>query len=370
MRPASPLSRQRVAFVLADLEAGGAQRVILTVARHLDRDRAAPFLVVVNPWGPLGRDLPQSLPTHRMNATRLRHAVPGLVRYLRRLRPHVVVTTVSHLNLGMLAVRRFLPPGTRLFVREANTPGVRLQGTAHPKAYRFFYRLLYPRSDGILCNSRHMKEDMAALVPSAAGRIHVVPNPVDVERIRAAARGGDNPFPSEGIHLVSVGRLTRQKGYDLLLRAVAAASREAAGLGLTLVGDGPEAAALQGLARELGLQDAVVFAGHRDNPCPFMAHADLFVSSSRYEGSPNAVLESLACGTPVLAFDCPGGTGEILSEGRNGWLVPAEDTGAMADRLVRIVRSRAWENMDAERLVPETHECGNAVRAYESLLIG
>jgi len=363
------LSRQRVAFVLADLEAGGAQRVILTVARHLDRNRAAPFLVVVNPWGPLGRDLPESLPTHMMNATRLRHAVPGLVRYLRRLRPHVVMTTVSHLNLSMLAVRRFLPPGTRVFVREANTPSVRLQGTAHPKAYRFFYRLLYPHSDGILCNSRHMKQDMAALIPSAAGRIHVVPNPVDVDRIRAAAHGGDNPFPSEGIHLVSVGRLNRQKGFDLLLRAVAAASRDVAGLSLTLVGDGPEAAALKDLAKELGLQDAVVFAGHRDNPCPFMAHADLFVSSSRYEGSPNAVLESLACGTPVLAFDCPGGTGEIITEGRNGWLVPAEDIGTMASRLIEIVRTRAWEKMDPERLVPEAHECGNAVRAYESLLI-
>ncbi len=359
----------KAVFVLADLESGGAQRVVLTVVRHLNRDRIEPFLVVVNPWGPLRRDLPGSLPVHMMDVARLRHAIPGLVRYLRRLRPDVVVTTVSHLNLGILAVRRFLPSGTRVFVREANTPSVRLQSTAHPKAYRFLYRRLYPCSDGILCNSQYMKQDMVGLIPSAAGRIHVIPNPVDEERVRANILRSGNPYRTGGINLVSVGRLNRQKGYDLLIRAVSDACHEVAGLSLTLVGDGPEAGVLKGLSKELGLQNAVVFAGHQDNPYPVMAHADLFVSSSRYEGSPNAVLESLACGTPVLAFDCPGGTGEIITEGLNGWLVPAEDTGAMAAKLIEIVRGRAWENMNAGRLLPESFECANAVRAYESLLI-
>ncbi len=339
--------------------------MVLTVVRHLNRDCIEPFLVVVNPWGPLRRDLP----VHMMDVARLRHAIPSLVRYLRRLSPDVVVTTVSHLNLGMLAVRRFLPSGTRVLVREANTPSVRLQSTAHPKAYRLLYRCLYPCSDGILCNSQYMKQDMVGLIPSAAGRIHVIPNPVDRERVSENILRSGNPYQTGGIHLVSVGRLNRQKGYDLLIRAMGDACHEVAGLSLTLVGDGPEEAALKELSRELGLQDAVLFAGHQDNPYPFMAHADLFVSSSRYEGSPNAVLESLACGTPVLAFDSPGGTGEIITEGHNGWLVPAEDVGAMTARLNEIVRNRAWELVAADHLLPEAFECGNAVRAYEALLM-
>lgn len=343
--------------------------MILTVVRHLNRDRIEPFLVVVNPWGPLRRDLPESLPVHMMDVARLRHAIPGLVRYLRRLRPHVVVTTVSHLNLGMLAVRRFLPSGTRVFVREANTPSVRLQSTAHPKAYRFLYRCLYPCSDGILCNSQTMRQDMVGLIPSAAGRIHVIPNPVDREQVSENILRSGNPYQTGGIHLVSVGRLNRQKGYDLLIRAVSHARHEVAGLSLTLVGEGPEEAALKGLSKELGLHDTVVFAGHQDNPYPFMAHADLFASSSRYEGSPNAVLESLACGTPVLAFDCPGGTGEIITEGVNGWLVPAEDTGAMAAKLIEIARHRSWKGLEVESLLPDRFLCSNAVKAYESLLI-
>lgn len=359
----------KAAFILADLEAGGAQRVILTVVRRLEQSRVEPVLVVVNPWGPLRPDLPESLPVHMMNVARLRQAIPGLVSLLRRLRPDVVVTTVSHLNLSLLAVRRFLPKSTRVMVREANTPSARLKSTAHPRAYGFLYRRLYPKADTIICNSEYMKQDMAEFLPSAAGRIRVISNPVDTERIQSLISMGENPYGAESINLVSVGRLNRQKGYDLLIRAVAALRSEMIDFRLTLVGEGAERGALEGLVMEMGLQDRVIFAGHQDNPYPYMAYADLFVSSSRYEGSPNAVLESLACGTPVLAFDCPGGTREIVTEGVNGWLVPAEDTEAMTAKLIGTARKGLWKEMEGKSLLPASFECENAVRAYESLLM-
>ena len=370
MRYVSASMNPRVAFVLADLEAGGAQRVLLTVVRHMDRNRVRPVLVVLNPRGPLRGELPEGVKRFIVGGSRLRLAVPGLIRCLRRLRPDVIVSTVSHLNLVLLGVRDLLPRPARLLVREANTPSVRLRNTEHPSAYRFFYRRLYPRADGILCNSQSMRQDVVRLLGHDDGRLHVLPNPVDIERIRARVEEAENPLEPGRVHLVSVGRLNRQKGYDLLLRAFQGALKGVPGLHLTVVGEGEERTGLDRLRTTLGLQERVTLAGHRENPYPFMAHADLFVSSSRYEGSPNAVLESLACGTPALAFDCPGGTGEILREGRNGWLVPAEDTGAMAAKLIGVIRSRAWEGLDTERLLPPVHECGSAVRAYESLLLG
>jgi glycosyltransferase involved in cell wall biosynthesis len=98
-----------------------------------------------------------------------------------------------------------------------------------------------------------------------------------------------------------------------------------------------------------------------------MAHADLFISSSRYEGSPNAVLESLACGTPVLAFDCPGGTKEIICEDENGWLVPGEDIGAMATKLIKIVKKKAWNSLDAHSLLPSKHSIENVMAVTEQI---
>lgn len=358
---------ERAVFVLADLEAGGAQRVVLNLAGHLDPVRVRPHLVVVNPWGPLGRDLPRDIPIHCIGKRRLRHALPGLLDTIRRLRPCAVVTTVSHLNLALLAARFWLPDETRLFVREANTPSIRLQKTRHPYSYRLLYRILYPRADAILCNSEAMRRDMVRSLYLPPGRIRVIPNPVDTARVTARISGSKNPYSGHNVQLVSVGRLHEQKGFDLLIRVFKWALDKEPGMHLTLVGGGGEEGRLVELSRRLGVRDALTFAGHRDNPYPYMAHADLFISSSRYEGSPNAVLESLACGTPVLAFDCPGGTREIVEEGRNGWLVPSEDIGAMATRLISIVKARAWEGLEADALLPVRHRMENVLAVYEEL---
>lgn len=356
-------------FVLPDLESGGAQRVVLTVVAHLNRAVFEPHLSVCDSSGPLLKELPHNAAIHELGRTRVRYALPALHQVIRRVRPHVVVSTLGHLNLVLLASRRLLPSGTKLLVREANTPSIRLAQTSHPCLYRSGFRLLYPRADRVLCGSFFMKKDLIRHFALPPARVSVVPNPVDTEHIRARTTAATSPYRDGGTHIVSVGRLNRQKGYDLLFRALKRARSRVPELRFFLVGDGPEKATLEALSRKLGLKDAVTFLGHRNNPYPFVSHADIFVSSSRYEGSPNVVLESLVCGTPVLAFDCPGGTREILTEGINGWLVPAEDTVAMAEKLIHIIRDRAWENLDSKHLLPPPYECGNAVRAYESLLL-
>ena len=361
----------RCLFVLSDLESGGAQRVLLTVLKQLDRAAFEPHLAVADTTGPLYKELPGNAAIHFLGSSRVRYLLPALHRLVRKVRPRVVVSTLGHLNLALLASKGLFPKGTRLVVREANTPSARLAQTSHPTLYRWGFRTLYPRADRVLCNAAFMKEDLVNGFSVAREKAAVVPNPVDTGRILGRVEGAENPYPKggEGPQIVSVGRLTHQKGYDLLAKVMKEATVRFPSLHLTIVGDGPEKEALEGLSTELGLGEKVTFAGHRDNPYPFMAHADLFISSSRYEGSPNAVLESLACGTPVLAFDCPGGTREIISEGKNGWLVPAEEVGAMAAKLVDLIRSRAWETMASKRLLPKAFECRNAVRAYESVLL-
>ncbi len=362
-------AQRRCLFILADLEPGGAQRVILTVLRHLDPEVFDPYLAVVDSMGPMAIDIPREVEVHRLGGSRVRYSLPALYLVIRKLRPQVVVSTLGHLNLALLATRELLPQSTRLLVREANTPSVRLKQTSHPRLYQWAYQRLYPLADRVICNASFMKDDLVERFSIPPEKIAIIPNPVDRERIGVRLAGKKNPYQVGEVRLVSVGRLNRQKGVDLLLRAMQEVSNDLPELRLTVVGAGEERKALEVLTRQLGLDRVVTFVGHQDNPYPFMAHADLFVSSSRYEGSPNAVLESLACGTPVLAFDCPGGTREIITEGRNGWLVPAEDTRAMAAKLVEVVRNRAWETMDSRNLLPEAFECGNAVKAYEDVLL-
>jgi glycosyltransferase involved in cell wall biosynthesis len=213
-----------------------------------------------------------------------------------------------------------------------------------------------------------MKEDMLMRFGFPSQKVTIIRNPVDMERISAHIRSAENPYDGGNVHIASVGRMEYQKGFDLLLKAFRKSREIVSNLRLTLVGDGPMKDELERLAGELEISDTVNFVGQKKNPYAYMAHADLVVSSSRWEGSPNTILESLACGTPVLAFDCPGGTGEMIKDGANGWLVPAEDWQRMSEKMIRIVTEKSWSGMKGRRLLPEEHLCENVVGRWEEVL--
>ncbi len=357
----------RPLFVLADLEPGGAQRVVLTIVRHLDRKVFEPHLAIIDQTGPMAHDVPANVPVHGFKGGQVRYALPGLLYLCRSLKPDTVISTLPHLNLCLIAGKVFFPSHTRLIVREANTPSLRLPHTGYPRAYRFLYRTLYPRADRIVCNAVYVKKDLEKTFAIKSQKIKVIYNPVDLERISRAKLDGPKRYPSQGRHLVAVGRLNRQKGFDLLLKAFHQALQKVPDLHLTIVGDGPDESSLRATADELGMSTAIRFEGYQENPYPFMAQADLLVSSSRWEGLPNVVLEALACGTPVLAFDCPGGTREIIRDEANGWLVRAEDWVSLGAKIVELMVQKRHEGQ--RELLPAAFLCDKVVKAYENLLI-
>jgi glycosyltransferase involved in cell wall biosynthesis len=135
-----------------------------------------------------------------------------------------------------------------------------------------------------------------------------------------------------------MGRLTPQKGFDLLLDAMVGVRAAGVAAHLTIVGVGELEAELAARIRALGLADVVDLVGFQEQPERHFAHADVFVLSSRYEGMPNVVLEALACGLPIVAFDCPHGVSEIVRDGVNGRLLPPEDVPALTAALAEVLR--------------------------------
>ncbi len=288
----------RVLIVLPSLDAGGAERVAVNLAAGLRAAGSEVRLLLTDHAGPLRDRLPPDVPVDVLGRARVRAALPGLIRHIRAGRPDVVLSTHTHVNLALCAVRRALPSGTRLVLRSPMHAPVELDGRS-TRWTRVAQRLLYPRAELVLASSPPMVDDLRSLTRA---RIELLPSPVDEAALRTAVTTPPDradPGPGTARRFVMVGRLKRQKGIDDLLRAFA--SLPGADDRLDVLGEGPERPALERLIGELGLADRVTLPGVLPDPWATIARADAFVLASHHEGLPNVVLESLALGTPVIA---------------------------------------------------------------------
>lgn len=295
-------SRRRVLFLLPNLRGGGAERVVVTLLRTLDRSKFQLSLGVVDLQGAAYlEDLPPDVEVIDLGCTRVRQAIPGMVRLIRNRRPDLVFSTLGHLNLALGMVHWALPAGTRLVGREATILSRMVEGLSPRWFWRRAYGFFYRQFDRIVCQSRTMQEDLASGFGLPEARMTVINNPVDADRIRRLALEGPPPPRREPgtRHLVAAGRLSPEKGFDLLIEALARCADP--GLRLSILGQGPLRAELEALVVAWGLQAQVTFLGFQKNPYPYFRNADVFVLSSRFEGFPNVVLEAMACGTPVIA---------------------------------------------------------------------
>jgi len=335
----------KVLFAIPALDHAGPDRVIFELLRGLDRRRFSPSLLVSEPEGHYLRQLPGDVPVHILGITHgssigERYPLLRALRFVREVAPDVVLATLR-MSFTIGAIRPALRSGTRVVLRQANdltadfTQLVKRSVIKHRVA-RALTLVTLRGADAVVCQSRAMSTDLRALLGDRT-RLEVISNPIDVDAVGATVKTHTVDRLPGSPSLVSVGRLAHQKGFDLLLDALAMVRRRHPGVHLTIYGDGPDRDALHDQARKLGVDNAVTFAGFSRNPIPHIATADLFVLASRYEGFPNAALEALACGTPAVLTDCPGANSEIIAPGANGQLAASPSAPAMADAIERAV---------------------------------
>ncbi|WP_440996103.1 glycosyltransferase [Arhodomonas sp. SL1] len=299
-------------------------------------------LITINGHGPY---LPEGGDYERVRRIGLpaRHvdtALPGLVRYLRRERPTVLMTDKYRVNRMALLARAIARVPTRLALRIGTTVSVDLANrdpwTRHVE--RWGFRHLYPRADYVLMPSRQAAADLEVLAGWPEGRVRVVPSPVvDPARFDDPAPP-DHPWfaPGGPPVILGAGELSGRKDHATLLRAFARLRRRRDAR-LVILGRGSQHDRLLELARELGVEADVDLPGFVAEPVCYMAHSAAFALTSRWEGAPVVLIEALACGTPVVSTDCPSGPREVLDEGRVAPLVPMGDDAALADALAGVL---------------------------------
>ena len=342
--------RKKIVFLIGSMEGGGAERVFITLLRHLDRSHFQPYLVLLRAEGEFMCQVPKDVVVHTLHQSRRYPTLAGsfplmrnLVQLLRRIRPQAVLST-GGMNLALALARPWLPRGTRVLIRECSVLGARLNtDTRHPRLWRSLYRYLYQWADKVVCQSDSMVREMSEKFHLRQQRPVRIYNPIDIDLVRELGRSGENPYSGPGPQLVAAGRLSQEKGFDLLLAAMPEVVACLPHARLTILGQGPLRAALAEQIQSLGLSGSVSLAGFQQNPWPYLYHADLFVLPSRREGFGNVLLEALALDTPAVAVDCPGAMREIYGGNPAVRLVPA-GTG-LAEAIVAAYRANKYERI-------------------------
>ncbi|MBN1826679.1 MAG: glycosyltransferase [Candidatus Eisenbacteria bacterium] len=285
-----------------------------------------------------------------------------LARFAREERCVLVVSILPFTN-GIAILAKLLFHRRLRVLIHVHSMKSRLIREETPPHERFLIRLvvkhLYGRADRIVAASEGIRRDLVERFGVPDGKIRVVPNPIDRERLLALAAETpeENIFGNGRPVVAAVGRLVRVKGFDILLRAFALLP-EGIGARLVLVGDGAERPLLEKIAEEEGIAGRVLFAGFRANPWAYMARARCLVLSSRTEGLPLVLGEAIALGVPVVAADCSPGVREFVPDENHGLLAPPEDPAALAVALERMLADGALR----ERVAARADE---RVRPYE-----
>ena len=302
---------------------GGREAVIPLVLRELGRPPGRGALAMLDHADEVAweRSLPSVVYVGGIDAQgALRQHLPSVLRFVSNVladfRPDAVLVTEP---VGAPLVR---------LVSATGRPRPVVLSWLHldPREVRFPSVLCW--ADGHLGICAGVLDNLPAVARRRQG--FVVYNPVDVDQVRPVPRGA----PGTPLPLLFVGRLHQQKRADRILDALAQTTVRR--WVLHVVGDGPEALALEARARALNLQDRVVWHGWVPDPWSAVPAASLLLLTSRVEGFPVVLLEAIARGVPILAMDCPFGPSEIVVSGQNGWLLPTGDVQGMARVIDRI----------------------------------
>lgn len=378
--------RIRILFVIGTMSGGGAERQIIQILRLIDRTQFQPMLYLSTRAGELLSQVPLDVPVFSFRSTSAdpfwlkvarRFKLSPILRYLHLacvLKREQIDLVYDRTYLATLdaAGATWLRPTPRISCCVVDPqPELELHSGKRRSLMWRIARSAYRRADRVLANSEGLRQRVIEYFQLPASRVLTRRNLIDLEELDRKASKSPPDVPLNSFLIIAVGRLHPQKGYQFLLEAMAdLVHRRNRSVHLIILGTGDSITELSRLAQNRRIQEFVTFAGFVDNPLPWMRKARLFVLPSLYEGLPNALLEAVACGTPVLATDCPSGPREILDAGRLGELVPCADSMALADGIQAAMdhypewRRRA---MIAQESVRERYDARRGIRDLEEL---
>lgn len=327
---------------IPDLDGGGAQRTMVNLLNGFAEGWLDAQLVVARGNGPAREWLSDRVRFHNLDRGRVLRSIVPLRDLLRKEQPDLLFTTMLDANIAGVLACLGLAGKPDIVCRETNSHRARGDlGFLRRKLAGWAYR----RADRIVALSAGVNRELVEDYSLDPNRVLTIHNPVDLHAIRSTIQGAcSRPAPwgdwaGQSPVVVGVGRLTHQKGFDLLLQAVA--NLEELNVRAVILGEGPLRAELEEQVAKLGLEGRVLLPGFVPDAAAWMTHADVFALSSRWEGFGHVIVEAMACGLPVVSMDCPYGPADIIEAGRNGLLLPNGDVRAFGDAIRRVLTDQS-----------------------------
>lgn len=361
-------NRKKVVFVLPRLYPGGAERVLITLMNNLPRDRYDVQFISLSGEGTIKHWINAEIPIHSLNKKRVSSSLFALYRKLKALKPDTVVTTMIHTNAGLILLKPFFPK-TRFIIRESSLPRALINEYGWKgRVSRYVYKALYPHADLVISPAKAITQEFKNYVKLDVRNHKTLPNPVNEHHLHGTVSHFDVADGRENTaRFICVGRLGFEKGYDRLIEALVGFTMpDGLDWRLDIVGKGAETKNLGDLIRHHNLADNITLAGYQNSPWPQIAAADCLLLPSRWEGMPNVVLESLACGTRVIGHIDAGGITEIAEMAADGDVRVATDMDQFV-AMMRDVRPSA-PCLPLQSRLPRAFALANVMREFEDML--
>ena len=358
---------KKIIFVLPTLQGGGAEKVISSLALSFDKKKYIIYILVFN----LSKQIylkKKKIRIINLKANKIRSGVFKFIKFINKIKPDVIMSTVSHLNLMISLIKFFLPKKTKLVARESNFLSKNLELQSNSVIMRFFYKLFYNNFDLSLVFSNSHKKDIIENTNLKKKKIKILHNPVDFNLISKLSQKKINNkykkfFLNNSKKFIFVGSLSFQKGIDIFIEILNKCKNK--NFIYNIIGNGSELQSLKKLVREKKLQNNINFIPYQSNPFPYIALSDAYVMSSRFEGMSNIVLETLVLKKPIVFFDGIGASTQLLKKMKNAYLLK-KDIKNFSEKFIDSKRLRNSKSSNISYL--KKFSIQNVVKSYEKTI--
>lgn len=348
----------KICFVLPALNAGGAQRIMSFLSQNLDKEKFDCRLLVIAKAESTDFDVSHA-EVRYFDKDRLLMVVRPLFLYFIKNRPDIVMGSIGHVN-KLHALYSFFLRKTTFIAREASINSIMSQHnrSTHITGFVWFFRNYRKFLKKIVCQSTDMAKYMHEDHGIKKENIRIINNPLTVDVTVKS------PLNNKVKQLITIGRLSPEKGHKRILNIL---SKLESDWHYTIIGEGNQYEPIMEQIKELHFEDKVTYIKYTSHVTQYLSESDVFLQGSYVEGFPNAVMESCAVGTPVVAFEAPGGTREIIQEDVNGFIAKSEDE--YLTKLEEALYSKHWDTRQVSKSITDKFDKDIILKKYEALFL-